>query len=475
MSEYDALSWESESGRLLVEDEDGNEYELDKKLGAGGQGAVYSLKNLPNLVVKLKLNECGNPLISEEDYYRHLSVVERLISLPDIPQTAVPLRILKKPHIGYIMRLMEDMRPMEKEMIIEGHDNSISAHYLKTGGLGRRIDVLLHLSEILSEMHNKGLVYCDISPKNIFVSENVKHSQVWLIDTDNMHFGNDEQNATCIGTPLYRAPEVYKGEPNSYASDVYSFALLAYEYLTCNRAFNGVACDADPDEDDWDDEPGTEVDEDSGELPWIHDSSDRSNMASAGFGIPWELTCTERLRNLFNQTFSEGRKDPSARPSMTEWKKALLEEKLLIVECGRGHTHLENKCMWCNEETVAYEITASKVIPLLSEEESGSFTYVVGHMRCAELRGRPIEIPTSVLGNDYASRSVPLISFYRQLQGYRFSLPADEIQKMSVKVYQEEKLISSFAILKSIDNIEIRLVRRSSIVYSIRVKGGERA
>ena len=212
MSEYAEMLLDADNSRLLVEDEEGNEYEIDSKLGAGGQGAVYTLKNLPNLVVKMKLNECGNPLTSEEEYYKQLAVMERLISLPDIPQTAVPLKVLKKPYIGYIMRLMEDMRPMEKEMIIEGNNNSISMHYLKTGGLSHRIDILLHLAEILSDMHNHGMVYCDISPKNIFVSENVNHSQVWLIDTDNMHFGSDKQNATCIGTPLYRAPEVYRGE-----------------------------------------------------------------------------------------------------------------------------------------------------------------------------------------------------------------------------------------------------------------------
>ena len=475
MSEYAEMLLDADNSRLLVEDEEGNEYEIDSKLGAGGQGAVYTLKNLPNLVVKMKLNECGNPLTSEEEYYKQLAVMERLISLPDIPQTAVPLKVLKKPYIGYIMRLMEDMRPMEKEMIIEGNNNSISMHYLKTGGLSHRIDILLHLAEILSDMHNHGMVYCDISPKNIFVSENVNHSQVWLIDTDNMHFGSDKQNATCIGTPLYRAPEVYRGEPNSYASDVYSFALLAYEYLTGNRAFNGEACDADPDEDDWDDEPGTEIDEDSGELPWIHDKQDNSNKTSAGYGIPWELICTEKIQDLFHQTFTEGRKDPALRPSMLEWKIALQEERLLIVQCQNKHAHLNNKCMWCNKETVAYEVIASKIMPLVSEEENSSFSIPVGHMKCAEVRGQPIEIPASILGNDYSSHSLPIVSFYRQLQGYRISLASNEVQKMSLKIYQDDKLITPFATLKSINKVEIRLLQNSKPVYIIQIKGGERA
>ncbi len=43
--------------------------------------------------------------------------------------------------------------------------------WIETGGLKKRLRILKKLSNILAELHSRGLVYGDLSPKNIFVSE----------------------------------------------------------------------------------------------------------------------------------------------------------------------------------------------------------------------------------------------------------------------------------------------------------------
>ena len=51
---------------------------------------------------------------------------------------------------------------------------------------------------------------------------------------------------TCIGTPYYMSPEIFKNKPYSYKSDVWALGCVLYEMTTLNHAFdsnsiNGLA------------------------------------------------------------------------------------------------------------------------------------------------------------------------------------------------------------------------------------------
>ena len=60
-------------------------------------------------------------------------------------------------------------------------------HYSISGSTKRRLGVLSILASILARLHAAGLVYCDVSPNNCFMSEEDPRS-VWLIDADNLRF-----------------------------------------------------------------------------------------------------------------------------------------------------------------------------------------------------------------------------------------------------------------------------------------------
>ena len=87
------------------------------------------------------------------------------------------------------MELMDGLIPLEKVMNeteeLIASEGSIE-HYLSTGGLKRRMTILAKLARTLSDLHARGLAYGDLSPANIFVSENADYSEVWLIDCDNI-------------------------------------------------------------------------------------------------------------------------------------------------------------------------------------------------------------------------------------------------------------------------------------------------
>jgi serine/threonine protein kinase len=80
----------------------------------------------------------------------------------------------------------------------------------------------------LDTLHEKNYGHCDIKPSNIMLDclGNVK-----LVDYGRAVQLN-EKTSFLMGTPLYMAPEVYKGSPYLAQSDLFSVGLLAIELLT---------------------------------------------------------------------------------------------------------------------------------------------------------------------------------------------------------------------------------------------------
>ena len=44
--------------------------------------------------------------------------------------------------------------------------------------------------------------------------------------------------ATCVGTPFYMSPELYRGEQYGHKADVWSLGCLLFELCTRKRAFD---------------------------------------------------------------------------------------------------------------------------------------------------------------------------------------------------------------------------------------------
>ena len=318
-----------------VTDINGNIYELDHVLGAGGQGAVFRVAKNDFVLVKTPKNEGEQilPVNDKKEIDAYQNRINYLIALGDIPHIARPLRMLSEPYLGYTLLLMSEMVPLADAMRIPSADElkeqSMSKmdyiHGTLGNGFTRKYVILKNLSRILIDLENRGIAYCDLSFNNVFVSKNSKDSEVWLIDPDNLHYQGDFN--LCIGTPLYRAPEVAKGSPNTVKSDLFTFALIAFEYLTYSKPFIGELIDEY--DDDGEDE-GIETDAELGNIPWVGNEDDDSNSQNAG--IPMDKVLTGELRELFRRTFEEGLTDPSARPSAKEWYIAFENAICLSIE-----------------------------------------------------------------------------------------------------------------------------------------------
>lgn len=160
-----------------------------------------------------------------------------------------------------------------------------------------------------------------------------------------------------IGTPNYRAPEIVDGSAtqNTFYSDIYSFALVAFEYLTTSTPFDGSKneqAESDSSWDDTDDNWGADTYANEGtnermDLSYIYEGKGNDYV----YGIPKEYVFTDEISRLFLRTFGEkGRKNPTSRPLANEWYEAFSNGLDCISECSNGHAHLGASCKWCKLE-----------------------------------------------------------------------------------------------------------------------------
>jgi serine/threonine protein kinase len=350
-----------------VVDEDGNVHHLLKRpLGRGGQGVVLRTRS-PHIAVKLlgavpepkpekdarsaqKLwNQLTNAkgMTLDVDDKKQTALRRRLEDVRTLPlprlHLAQPLSMLRD-HVGYTMRLLTGMVPM-RSLIAEPGEPNLAQFYQSTGGVGRRLELLAKTAGLLARLHAVPLVYADVSPNNVFISEATDADEVWLIDLDNLDFLS--ASAPSIFTPGFGAPEVVTGRAGvSTLSDSHAFAVLAFWVLAQVHPFLGDYVE----EGGWDDDGDEDREQLAfrGELPWIEDTSDDSNRTSKG--IARHLVLSKPVRELFRRTFESGRRDRALRPSMNEWADVLRRAADRVVSCkscGSSFDVTAGSCQFC--------------------------------------------------------------------------------------------------------------------------------
>lgn len=349
-----------------------------EELGRGGQGVVFRTKD-PDLAIKLVTDKNGTPIENADDIKKYSQQLKRFrfLPLPENLNIAAPVALLKN-NAGYVMQLLSEMIPFDsfwpndkyikidvKEDIpkwlseMPEDEAGKLVYYCKSGGLKRRLNVLYKTATLLAKLHGAGLVYGDISPNNIFVSESSDNSSVWLIDADNIRF-ELLSNGKSVYTPNYGAPELVQGtDCGRPASDCHAFAVVAFYMLSLLHPFIGQKV-LDGDDEDWADQDLDADDNDNqtaeekayaGLFPWIDDINDDSNLN--GGGLPRQLLLTKKLETLFQRTFSEGRTNSLQRPTIFHWPIAFAQaadKTIVCTECKMSWFYdIDGKiCPYCD-------------------------------------------------------------------------------------------------------------------------------
>ena len=94
----------------------------------------------------------------------------------------------------------------------------------------RRVDIIIQILRILSQVHSDGIIHRDIKPANIMIGHT---GEIYLMDWGlAIHYQRDDTSESINGTPLYMSPEQYLLEPITPKSDLYALAAVAYELLS---------------------------------------------------------------------------------------------------------------------------------------------------------------------------------------------------------------------------------------------------
>jgi len=204
-------------------------FKIIKPLGRGGMGAVYLARDQELSLGDKDIYIAVKTLPPEFTYDRR--------AIDDMRREVILARALTHENIVRIHDLAFDEELNIYYITMEYVEGkTLSELIYEKGHLSEEqaIIVLKHTLRALEYAKDKRIVHRDIKPSNImidFVNKKVK-----VMDFGIARVIADTQSriskTVVAGTPVYMSPEQHIGVGVSYASDIYSLGITAYEMLT---------------------------------------------------------------------------------------------------------------------------------------------------------------------------------------------------------------------------------------------------
>ena len=234
-----------------------------------------------------------------------------------------------------VSAVLYDRNEMPKGYVkLRGHGDTDYEKYCRnlTIDLKQRLKVAINLTVALDRLHNAGLIAGDLAPAKIGIDGN---GMVHLSNCESYIVRNAKKSDGFKFDPsridiVHMAPEIRSRIGNKFLyyrfsveTDLYSLAFLIYRLL----AFGNYPSDSG-------DEDNTERESESirevkGYLP-------------------------AKIVSLFERALIAGKKNPKARPSVSDWYFTMLNEYDSIIQCeaDKKHYYWEEftQCPWCRME-----------------------------------------------------------------------------------------------------------------------------
>lgn len=218
----------------------GGVYRVDKRLGAGGIGAVYAalqIRTKRRYAVKVLLPEMALRAGAVERFRRE---GEALAALG---------------HAGIVQihdfDTAEDGTQYLVMDLLEGED--LSTRLERSGALdwATAVRILEEIASALGAAHALGLIHRDLKPANIFLARRQGSAErATILDfglAKNVGAIEDVRltaTGAGLGTPLYMSPEQARGSDVDLRTDVYALGCILYEMLTGSPPFEGPSLTA---------------------------------------------------------------------------------------------------------------------------------------------------------------------------------------------------------------------------------------
>lgn len=204
-------------------------YEIVRKIGGGGMGAVYLAtdKNLGGVLRAVK--EMVQSYIEDEQQEKAVN---------DFKRESLLLTSLEHSAIPTIFDYFFDEKEARFYLVMKYISGGDLAARLRSAPEGRIDEVsvtdwAIQITDVLDYLHNRQppIVYRDLKPSNIMIDGNT--GKLMLIDFGIARWVNskEEKGVTAVGTMGYAPPELFSGnvEPRS---DIYSLGSTMFHLLT---------------------------------------------------------------------------------------------------------------------------------------------------------------------------------------------------------------------------------------------------
>ena len=203
-------------------------YEIVRKIGGGGMGAVYLAtdRNLGGILRAVK--EMIQSYIEEEQQDKAISDFKReSMLLTSLDHTSIPT----------IYDYFYDDKEGRFYLVMKYISGGDLASRLRAAPEGRIdeetvVGWAIQIADVLDYLHNRQppIVYRDLKPANIMVDGNT--GRTMLIDFGIARWINkEEKGVTAVGTMGYAPPELFSGKVEP-SSDIYSLGSTMFHLLT---------------------------------------------------------------------------------------------------------------------------------------------------------------------------------------------------------------------------------------------------
>lgn len=216
-------------------------YQVIRKIGQGGMGAVYEALHLSigkRVAVKVLL----------EKFAKREAIIARL------EQEARLATSIRHQHIIDINDFgnTEDGQTFVVMELLEGESLAECLHREQTLPEVRILTIAAQAASALAAAHNAGVVHRDVKPENLFLLRRKDDDFVKVVDfgiSKSLRSSDPDveqsprltQTGMVLGTPLYMSPEQARGDDDIDAGvDIYALGVIMYEASTGRVPFMGT-------------------------------------------------------------------------------------------------------------------------------------------------------------------------------------------------------------------------------------------
>jgi DNA-binding helix-hairpin-helix protein with protein kinase domain len=324
------------------------EIALGVVVARAGEGTIREVVGHPGIVAKIFHPDLKD-LAQKRDKLAAMvqSRPSRAVQADGFVVLTWPMKVIDGPGgvVGYIMARIDTADAVEIHMVSNPSHRTNPApsgpQWTAHATWQHLLTVAANLCLAVQAVHQTRAVIGDFQERNILVSDTAR---VTLVDCDSMQFTDTggRQYLCGVGRPEFSAPELagvdLRVQPREQSSDLFALAvhihllLMGGNHPFLRGRWTGGG-----------EQPGAMTLAQRGDWAGGPGSALRTHPLAPSLQF-----MPDRILRLFARAFTEGARDPTARPSADEWRRALLAVR--VTQCPRGHQIPVGArgCPWCD-------------------------------------------------------------------------------------------------------------------------------